>query len=71
MMDADRTLNREKLSQMQENFKAFIEPFLNENDAQDYHLVWEWQKFLHAKKLQVLTAEGELLKRWKESLLNK
>lgn len=56
---------------MQENFKAFIEPFLNENDAQDYHLVWEWQKFLHAKKLQVLTAEGELLKRWKESLLNK
>ena len=64
-------MNREKLIQMQENFKAFIEPFLNENDSQDYHIVWEWQKFLHAKKLQVLTAEVEIRKRWKESLLNK
>lgn len=64
-------MNREKLGQMQENFKAFIEPFLNEGDSEDYHFVWEWQKFLHAKKLRLLTAEGEILKRWKESLINK
>jgi hypothetical protein len=31
-------------------------------------MIWEWQKFLHTKKLRLLTAEKEGLNKWKEAL---
>jgi hypothetical protein len=61
-------MNRRQLSGLEDNFKAFIEPLLDGNDPEDYHFMWEWQKFFHSKKLRVLTAEKEGLTKWKEAL---
>ena len=64
-------MNREKLTQLEENFRTYIVPLLNENDNEDYHFVWEFQRFFHTKKLQVLTAEKHDMKKWKELLLSR
>jgi len=64
-------MNREKLGMLEENFHTFIAPLLNENDSEDYHFIWEFQKFFHTKKLQVLTAEKQGVKKWKELLLSR
>jgi hypothetical protein len=61
-------LNRRQLNGLEENFKTFIEPLLDGNAPEDYHFLWEWQKFFHSKKLLVLTAEKEGLNKWKEAL---
>jgi hypothetical protein len=66
-----RVMNREKLSQLEENFWTAVAPLLDENDTEDYHFIWEFQKFFHAKKLQVLTAEKQGVKKWKELLLSR
>lgn len=64
-------MDRKGLTALNENFKAFIMPLLNEKDPEDYHLVWEFQKFFHSKRLQVLTAESKGSRKWKELLLGK
>lgn len=64
-------MNRENLKKLDDNFRDFVQPLLNENEAEDFAIIWEFQKFLHNKKLKVLTAEHELTRRWKESLLNR
>jgi hypothetical protein len=61
-------LDRKSLSALNENFKSFIVPLLNESNPEDYHLIWEFQKFFHSKRLQVLTAESEGTRKWKELL---
>jgi hypothetical protein len=61
-------MDRKNLNLLNENFASFIAPLLNENDPEDYHIIWEFQKFLHDKKLKVLTAESAGLKKWKEIL---
>lgn len=64
-------MNRETVRRLEENFAAFIGPFLDENDAEDVSFAWEFQKFLHSKKLRLLTAEKESIKKWKQVLLSK
>jgi len=64
-------LDRKSLSALNDNFKAFIVPLLNENNPEDYHLIWEFQKFFHSKRLQVMTAESEGTRKWKELLQSK
>ena len=64
-------MNREQLDRIGENFKSFIEPLLNTDDSEDYHFIWEWQKFYHSKKLRVLTAEKVGMDKWKEALLSR
>jgi hypothetical protein len=64
-------MNRTQLTQLEDNFKAFVAPLLDGNDPQDYHFIWEFQKFFHGKKLEVLTAESQGVKKWKELLLRK
>ena len=64
-------MDRKCLTSLNENFKAFIMPLLNEKDPEDYHLIWEFQKFFHSKRLRVLTAESEGAKKWKELLLSR
>jgi hypothetical protein len=61
-------LNRRQLDSLETNFRTFIEPLLNGKDSEDYHFIWEFQKFLHTKKLRLLTAEKEGLNKWKEAL---
>jgi len=56
---------------LEEHFRAFIEPLLDQNDAEDVSLAWEIQKFLHTKKLRLLTAENQGIKKWKQSLLSR
>ncbi len=62
-------LTREKLKQLEGSFDAFISPLLDEDDVEDVRFAWEFKKFLHSKRLKVLTSERETLKRWKEQLL--
>ena len=64
-------MDRKSLNALNENFKAFIVPLLNENDPEDYHMIWEFQKFFHLKRLKVLTSESQGVRKWKESLLSK
>ena len=64
-------MGRETIKQLDEHFKAFVAPLLNENDPEDVNLAFEFEKFLHSKKLKMLTAEKEGLKKWKELLLSK
>jgi hypothetical protein len=64
-------MNREKLDQLGTNFATYIAPLLDDNVNEDYHFLWEFQKFFHAKKLQVMTAKQEEVKKWKASLLTR
>jgi hypothetical protein len=64
-------MDRKNLNTLVNNFKAFIVPLLNEDDPEDYHMIWEFQKFFHSKRLKVLTSESESAKKWKESLLSR
>jgi hypothetical protein len=64
-------MDRKTLLQLQENFNAFIAPLLDEQDVEDVTLSWEFQKFFHTKKLKVLTAENEQVKKWKRVLLSR
>ncbi len=64
-------MNRETFDRLEEHFRAFIEPLLDKNDAEDLSFAWEFQKFLHTKKLKLLTAESQGIKKWKQSLLTK
>jgi len=64
-------MNSESLKMLEERFFDFIVPLLDENDAEDFHIAWEFQKFLHMKKLKVLTGERENLKKWKQALLSR
>jgi len=70
-MKAESRLNRETLDQLERNFDSFIAPLLNDGDAEDLNLAWEFRKFLHLKKLKLLTAEKARMKKWKEMLLSR
>jgi hypothetical protein len=61
-------MDRKSLSLLNENFKSFIMPLLDENNPEEYHLIWEFQKLFHSKRLQVLSAESGDVVKWKESL---
>jgi hypothetical protein len=61
-------LDRKTLTVLNENFKAFIMPLLKADEAEDYHLIWEFQKFFHSKRLQIMTAEADGHQKWKALL---
>jgi hypothetical protein len=61
-------MDRKSLNLLNEHFKAFILPLLNEDNPEDYRLIWEFQKLFHSKRLQVMTAESKGVKTWKELL---
>lgn len=64
-------MNRDTLRQLEENFDAFVGPLLNDDDPEDVALAWEFRKFIHSKKLKILTVENENLKKWKQILLSR
>lgn len=64
-------LARETLKRLEEHFDAYISPFLDDNDSEDVNIAWEFRKFLHSKRLQVLTAEKEGARKWKKMLLSR
>ncbi len=66
-----RHQTRETFKQLEDHFNAFIAPLLDEDNPEDLGISWEFKKFLHEKKLKLLTAENEGRKKWKESLLSK
>lgn len=66
-----RPEEKENLAKLEEHFDFFIVPLLNQNDPADLSISWEFKKFLHLKKLKLVTAENEVRKKWKERLLSK
>ncbi|MDG6901678.1 MAG: hypothetical protein JRM80_06920 [Nitrososphaerota archaeon] len=64
-------MNRETLKRLEENYNAFIAPLLDDRDTEDVSLNWEFQKFAHTKRLRVLTAERDGIKKWKQVLLSR
>jgi len=62
---------RETLKGLEENFDTYISPFLDNDDPEDVNIAWEFRKYLHSKRLRMLTAERDGLKRWKEALLSR
>ena len=61
-------MDRKTLNLLNDHFKAFILPLLNEDIPEDYQLIWEFQKLFHSKRLQVMTSESRGVRIWKESL---
>jgi hypothetical protein len=64
-------MNRESIKQLEAHFDSYISPFLNENDPEDLNIAWEFRKFLHSKRIKMLTAEKEGIRKWKELLLSR
>jgi hypothetical protein len=60
-------MDRKSLSLLSSNFHAYIMPLLDEGDPADYHVIWEFQKLFHAKRLEVMAAESRGAKDWKGS----
>jgi len=61
-------MDRRSLNTLGDNFRAFIVPLLDESESEDYHLIWEFQKFFHSKRLQIMSAESVGANKWKELL---
>jgi len=55
-------MDRKSLSILNSNFKSYIMPLLNEGDPEDYHVIWEFQKLFHAKRLEIMAAESRRVK---------
>jgi hypothetical protein len=55
-------MDRKSLSVLSSNFNAYIKPLLNEGDPDDYHVIWEFQKLFHAKRLEIVAAESKSVK---------
>jgi hypothetical protein len=64
-------VTRDILRRLEVAFEDSIAPLLDEDDPEDVNLVWEFRKFLHTKRIRVLTAERESVKKWKQVLFNK
>ena len=64
-------MTRDALRRLEVAFEGTIAPLLNEDDPEDVNLMWEFRKFLHTKRIRVLTAERESVKKWKQVLFNK
>jgi hypothetical protein len=64
-------VTRDILRRLEVAFEDSIAPLLDEDDPEDVNLVWEFRKFLHTKRIRVLTAERESIKKWKQVLFNK
>jgi hypothetical protein len=60
-------MDRKSLSLLNSNFKAYIAPLLNEGDPEDYHVIWEFQKLFHAKRLEIMASESGSVKDWRGS----
>ncbi len=60
-------MDRKSLRLLGSNFNTYIIPLLNEGDPEDYHVIWEFQKLFHAKRLEVMAAESKRTKDRKES----
>ncbi len=64
-------MTRDTLRRLEEAFEGAIAPLLDEDDPEDVNLTWEFRKFLHTKRIRVLTAERESVKKWKQVLFNR
>jgi hypothetical protein len=42
-------LESQELSELERNFKSYIQSHLSEKEPEDYDLVWQWEKFLFVK----------------------
>jgi hypothetical protein len=61
-------MDRKNLSLLNQNFKTFIMPLLNESDPEEYRLIREFQKLFHSKRVEILTTEWKGVRNWRESL---
>jgi archaellum biogenesis ATPase FlaH len=66
-----RLVTRDTLRRLEVAFEDSIAPLLDEEDPEDVNLLWEFRKFLHTKRIRVLTAERESVKKWKQVLFTK
>jgi hypothetical protein len=64
-------VTRDTLRRLEVAFEGAIAPLLDEDDPEDVNLLWEFRKFLHTKRIRVLTAERENIKKWKQVLFTK
>jgi len=55
-------MDRKSLSLLNSNFNAYIMPLLNEGNPDDYHVIWEFQKLFHAKRLEIIASESRSTK---------
>ena len=60
-------MDRKSLSLLTSNFHAYIMPLLNESDPEDYHVIWEFQKLFHAKRLEIMGVRSSSVKNRTES----
>jgi hypothetical protein len=66
-----QALNRDKLVQLEQVFRTFIMPLMDENGKGDYDLIWEFERYLGSKKDEIASAEKQLVIKWQAPLLSK
>ena len=47
-----RPMEKQELSELERNFKSFIQPHLSEKDSEAYDLVWQMEKYIFDKGQQ-------------------
>ena len=63
-------MNRNKLVRLEQIFRTFIIPLMDEEGRDDYDFIWEFERYLGSKKDEVANAEKQMRK-WETPLLNK
>jgi hypothetical protein len=64
-------MDKNKLVQVEQVFRTFIMPLMDEDGMHDFDLIWEFEKYLTSKEDEIARAEKHIVRKWQVPLLNK
>jgi hypothetical protein len=64
-------MNKTDLVQVEQIFRTFIIPLMEEDGMHDFDLIWEFEKYLTSKKDEIGRAEKHTVRKWQAPLLSK
>jgi hypothetical protein len=64
-------MNLDKLDQVEQIFRTFIMPLMDENGMNDFDLVWEFERYLTSKRDELALDEKHIVRKWQAPLLSK
>lgn len=64
-------MNTDKLVQLEQIFRTFIMPLMDENGMHDYDFIWEFERYLNSKEGEIASGEKQVVRKWQAPLLSK
>ena len=64
-------MEKDKLVQLEQVFRTFIIPLMDEDGMHDFDLTWEFEKYLTSKKDELGRSEKHIVRKWQAPLLSK